>query len=77
MLLLVPCTLRMGAAAGQGPALSVLAWLGVLPALAVPFWLGRRLGGHTGDSYGACVEWGETLVLLLGASGSLLLSGLG
>ena len=55
----------------------MLAWLGVLPALAVPFWLGRRLGGHTGDSYGACVEWGETLVLLLGASGSLLLSGLG
>lgn len=39
--------------------------LGVLPALLVPNWLGRRLGGHTGDSYGACVEWSETFTLLL------------
>jgi adenosylcobinamide-GDP ribazoletransferase len=31
----------------------------------VPLWLGRRLGGHSGDSYGACVEWSETLALLL------------
>jgi adenosylcobinamide-GDP ribazoletransferase len=40
---------------------------GLLPALLVPRWLGRRLGGHSGDSYGACVEWGETLALLLSA----------
>jgi len=26
----------------------------------VPLWLGRRLGGHSGDSYGACVEWTDT-----------------
>ena len=76
-LLLLPVTLRIGAVMGQGPALSGMAFLGVLPALAVPLWLGRRLGGHTGDSYGACVEWGETLVLLLGASAYLLLSGVG
>jgi adenosylcobinamide-GDP ribazoletransferase len=31
----------------------------------VPFWLGRRLGGHSGDSYGACVEWSEAAALLL------------
>lgn len=36
-----------------------------LPALVVPFWLGRRLGGHSGDSYGACVEWSEAVALLL------------
>lgn len=36
-----------------------------VPALLVPLWLGRRLGGHSGDSYGACVEWSEALALLL------------
>jgi ATP-dependent DNA helicase RecG len=40
---------------------------GLLPALLVPLWLGRRLGGHSGDSYGACVEWAETLALLVAA----------
>ncbi len=39
--------------------------LGVVPALLVPLWLGRRLGGHSGDSYGACVEWTETAVLVI------------
>jgi adenosylcobinamide-GDP ribazoletransferase len=41
------------------------ALLGLVPALVVPHRLGRRLGGHTGDSYGACVEWSEALALLL------------
>ena len=41
---------------------------GGLPALLVPLWLGRRLGGHSGDSYGACVEWSESLALLLAAA---------
>jgi adenosylcobinamide-GDP ribazoletransferase len=39
--------------------------LGLLPAVLVPLWFGRRLGGHSGDTYGACVEWVETLALLL------------
>jgi adenosylcobinamide-GDP ribazoletransferase len=42
-----------------------LGLLGLLPAWLVPWWLGRRLGGHSGDSYGASVEWTETLSLLL------------
>jgi adenosylcobinamide-GDP ribazoletransferase len=42
-----------------------LGLLGVLPACWVPWWLGRRLGGHSGDSYGASVEWAETLTLLV------------
>jgi adenosylcobinamide-GDP ribazoletransferase len=39
--------------------------LPLLPVLWLPGWLGRRLGGHSGDSYGACVEWSEALGLLL------------
>jgi len=62
-------------------ALGLAAWthwpwpqgLGLLPAVLVPVWFGRRLGGHSGDSYGACVEWTESLALLLMA----LLLGLG
>ena len=40
-------------------------WLGVIPAVLVPWGLGRRLGGHSGDSYGACVEWTCSWTLLL------------
>ena len=55
----------------HGPGLGLLGALvlggalGVVPAVLVPLWLGRRLGGHSGDSYGACVEWSEALALLL------------
>jgi len=28
------------------------------------FWLHRRLGGHTGDTYGAVVEWTEAIALV-------------
>jgi len=59
--------------AGSGLGMAVLVGLaGLLPAMVVPLWLGRRLGGHSGDSYGACVEWSEALALLLSASLSLL-----
>jgi adenosylcobinamide-GDP ribazoletransferase len=58
--LLLPLAGRLG-----WPLLLLLS--GVVPAVLVPFWLGRRLGGHTGDSYGACLEWTETLALLLAA----------
>lgn len=51
--------------AGSIPLPPGLGLLGGLPALAVPVWLGRRLGGHSGDSYGACVEWSESLALLV------------
>ncbi|MEA5414179.1 adenosylcobinamide-GDP ribazoletransferase [Synechococcus sp. BA-132 BA5] len=58
------------------PLLLLLPWPGLgtwpvptglvalVPALLVPVALGRRLGGHSGDSYGACVEWTESLGLL-------------
>ncbi|WP_033373941.1 adenosylcobinamide-GDP ribazoletransferase [Spirulina subsalsa] len=51
-------------------------WLGVLIctiagmglALFTGWWFNRKLGGHTGDTYGAVVEWTEAgfLVLLTG-----------
>ena len=44
---------------------AALGWLGVLPAMLIPWVLGRRLGGHSGDSYGACVEWSLSWILLL------------
>ncbi|WP_216907579.1 adenosylcobinamide-GDP ribazoletransferase [Synechococcus sp. CCY 0621] len=62
------------------PLLLLLPWPGLaswpvptglvalVPALFVPVALGRRLGGHSGDTYGACVEWSESLGLLLIAS---------
>ena len=40
-------------------------WLGLVPAVLVPWGLGRRLGGHSGDTYGACVEWTGSWTLLL------------
>lgn len=48
--------------------------VGLVPAVLVPIWLGRRLGGHSGDSYGACVEWAESLALLLSGLGLRLLA---
>jgi len=35
-------------------------------ALLTAVWFHRRLGGHTGDTYGAVVEWTEALTLVLG-----------
>ena len=53
----------------------LMAWVGFavlgIAAAALPAeWLGRRLGGHTGDSYGATLMVCETLTLL----GSALLA---
>ncbi len=67
LVLLVPLTL---VAASMGWPWQGL--LGLLPVWLVPLGLGRRLGGHSGDSYGACVEWVESLTLLLLALAALL-----
>ena len=34
-------------------------------ALLTPAWFHQKLGGHTGDTYGAVVEWTEALLLVL------------
>ncbi|MEN9215296.1 MAG: adenosylcobinamide-GDP ribazoletransferase [Gloeomargarita sp. DG02_3_bins_56] len=46
---------------GQRMAPLALTGWGCGLALTVGFWLHRQLGGHTGDTYGAVVEWVETL----------------
>jgi adenosylcobinamide-GDP ribazoletransferase len=43
-----------------------LNFMGLLP-LALSTWLYHKLGGHTGDTYGAIVEWSEALMALLSA----------
>lgn len=37
--------------------------LGVAIAILTGAWFNQKLGGHTGDTYGAVVEWTETLLL--------------
>ena len=39
--------------------------VGAVPAMLVPEILGRRLGGHSGDSYGASLVLVEMFTLLL------------
>lgn len=38
---------------------------GLMPAIATGAWFQQQLGGHTGDTYGAIVEWSETFSLVL------------
>ena len=59
---LVPLLPLVGLLLFLAGALSLV--MGALAALLVPEWLGRRLGGHTGDSYGASVVLTEALTLL-------------
>jgi adenosylcobinamide-GDP ribazoletransferase len=50
------------------PRARLLLWsvpVGLASSWWVAYWLGRRLGGHTGDSYGACVVWTQALMLIL------------
>ncbi|NEP17882.1 MAG: adenosylcobinamide-GDP ribazoletransferase [Leptolyngbya sp. SIO4C1] len=45
---------------------AIALWTGLaggLSSAVVAAWLARRLGGHTGDTYGAVVEWVEVAVL--------------
>lgn len=52
------------------PALVLITGLGGISlALLVPAWFNYKLGGHTGDTYGAVVEWTEALFLVLCAIG--------
>lgn len=50
----------------QGWQLPLLATLGGISiTITVATWFKHQLGGHTGDTYGAVVEWSETLLLCL------------
>ncbi len=39
--------------------------MGMAIALGVAAWFNHRFGGHTGDTYGAVVEWTEAFILCL------------
>nr|WP_199301064.1 adenosylcobinamide-GDP ribazoletransferase [Trichocoleus sp. FACHB-90] len=43
----------------------IMAVAGCLVALLTGAWFHHQLGGHTGDTYGAVVEWTEALLLCL------------
>jgi adenosylcobinamide-GDP ribazoletransferase len=30
----------------------------------IGWWFAQQFGGHTGDTYGAVVEWSEVLILM-------------
>ncbi len=56
---------------GMGYALAIEPWLilgatgsSALIAWAVGRWFAQQFQGHTGDTYGAVVEWSEVLILL-------------
>lgn len=64
LILLVGITIGLG----QGVGLTgwTIGWIAVdscLMALLTGAWLQRQLGGQTGDTYGAIVEWTEALLL--------------
>ncbi|BAQ63054.1 cobalamin synthase [Geminocystis sp. NIES-3708] len=37
--------------------------IGITISLLIGWWFKKQLGGHTGDTYGATVEWSEALIL--------------
>ncbi len=56
--------LMVGVSAGGGWPGGLGLWLGgMLWAVGTGAWIYRRLGGHTGDTYGAVVEWTEALFM--------------
>ena len=68
----LPSAIGLVMALGLGAVWGWIPWhydlaaiaLGVSSAWMVAGWLNRRLGGHTGDTYGAVVEWVEVAVMV-------------
>jgi adenosylcobinamide-GDP ribazoletransferase len=68
----VPCLLLLLGLSGVPFGLTVNGWfltvglaMGAIIAIGVAAWFNHQLGGHTGDTYGAVVEWTEALFLVL------------
>ena len=39
--------------------------IAIIPTIYIPNWLGKKLGGHSGDSYGATLVLVETFILII------------
>jgi adenosylcobinamide-GDP ribazoletransferase len=57
------CQIYLQPAHGLSIAIRAVASCGI--AILTGYYFDRRLGGHTGDTYGAIVEWTETFILCL------------
>ena len=44
--------------------LIIASLIGIIPSIMIPYFLARRIGGHSGDSYGASVVLVETFLLV-------------
>ncbi len=68
----LPCAVGLIVLTVMGMGLARIAWhygvvaaaVGIGGSVLLAGWLNRRLGGHTGDTYGAVVEWIEVAVLV-------------
>ena len=67
MLGLVLILLLQGWILGLNGTTAIVSVLAICCALAVPAYFQHHLGGQTGDTYGAIVEWTETIVLIVGS----------
>jgi len=63
LLLLCLCGLALFLDASSGWQSLAMAVVGCAIAFLTAAWFHRQLGGHTGDTYGAVVEWTEALFL--------------
>lgn len=63
LVLLVGLSLLPGLYSPMLAGLLAIGGIGI--ALLTPAWFAAKLGGHTGDSYGAVVEWTEVLLLIV------------
>ncbi|MEM9507311.1 MAG: adenosylcobinamide-GDP ribazoletransferase [Cyanobacteria bacterium P01_E01_bin.35] len=43
----------------------LIVMINLVISLLTGYWINRQLGGHTGDTYGAVVEWSEAFILCL------------
>ena len=68
----MPWAIGLSVLSASGAALEWISWsdglvaavVGLGSAGLVAGWLNRKLGGHTGDTYGAVVEWVEVAILV-------------
>ncbi len=67
-LLMLAVSCAIGLASGQIALAAKVSGIGAIASWSVGAWLNHKLGGHTGDTYGAIVEWSEALFFLIFAA---------